>query len=121
VTGTGPLGCVPAELAMRSPSGQCSAELQRAANLFNPQLVQMLGRLNSRIGHDVFIGVNTQQMHNNFIDNPQAFGIHTYICLFIGPPVLPSLNILTFFYYKIRITKKLKKKPVFIFSIFLHV
>ncbi|XP_021910673.1 GDSL esterase/lipase At5g33370-like, partial [Carica papaya] len=29
VTGTGPLGCVPAELAMRSRDGKCAAELQR--------------------------------------------------------------------------------------------
>jgi hypothetical protein len=86
VTGTGPLGCVPAELALRSTDGQCSAELQRAASLFNPQLVQMLRGLNSRIGSDVFVGVNTQQVHNDFINNPQRFGIsfhHLYIYIYI--------------------------------------
>ena len=75
VTGTGPLGCVPAELAMRSRNGECSAELQRAAGLFNPQLIQMLRGLNSKIGKDVFIGANAQQMHNDFITNPGAFGM----------------------------------------------
>jgi hypothetical protein len=92
VTGTGPLGCVPAELAQRSPSGQCAAELQRAAALFNPQLVQMLNRLNSRIGYDVFIGVNTEQMHNDFFDNPQAYGIHTYIHTYVFSMGLPFYN-----------------------------
>ncbi|KAK7258596.1 hypothetical protein RIF29_24177 [Crotalaria pallida] len=77
VTGTGPLGCVPAELAQRSRNGECSAELQRAASLFNPQLVQIIRQLNSEIGSDVFIGANTQQMSNNFISNPQAFGFVT--------------------------------------------
>ncbi|KAI9078859.1 hypothetical protein K1719_039200 [Acacia pycnantha] len=77
VTGTGPLGCVPAELAQRSRNGQCSVELQRAASLFNPQLVQMLGQLNRELGSQVFIGVNTQQMHLDFINNPQAFGFVT--------------------------------------------
>ncbi|XP_071934710.1 GDSL esterase/lipase At5g33370-like [Coffea arabica] len=77
VTGTGPLGCVPAELAMRSRNGECSAELQRAAGLFNPQLIQMLRGLNSKIGKDVFIGANAQQMHNDFITNPGAFGFVT--------------------------------------------
>lgn len=84
MTGTGPLGCVPAELAMRTTNGQCSAELQRAASLFNPQLVQILGGLNSRIGSDVFVAVNTQRIHNDFVDNPQAFGIsfhHLYMLL----------------------------------------
>ncbi|XP_028752061.1 GDSL esterase/lipase At5g33370-like [Neltuma alba] len=77
VTGTGPLGCVPAELAQHSRNGECAAELQRAASLFNPQLVQMLGQLNRELGSQVFIGVNTRQMHLDFINNPQAFGFVT--------------------------------------------
>ncbi|KAG8380706.1 hypothetical protein BUALT_Bualt06G0043800 [Buddleja alternifolia] len=77
VTGTGPLGCVPAELAMRSRNGECSAELQRAAALFNPQLTQMILNLNSQIGANVFIAANTQLMNNDFIRNPQAFGFVT--------------------------------------------
>ncbi|TXG71906.1 hypothetical protein EZV62_000485 [Acer yangbiense] len=74
VTGTGPLGCVPAELAQRSRNGECSAELSRAAALFNPQLEQMLRQLNSQFGSDVFVGANTQLMHNDFISNPKAYG-----------------------------------------------
>ncbi|KAJ4842207.1 hypothetical protein Tsubulata_005855 [Turnera subulata] len=77
VTGTGPLGCVPAELAMRSSNGGCSAELQRAASLYNPQLVQMLKELNKKIGSTVFIAVNTEEMQRNFITDPQAFGFTT--------------------------------------------
>ncbi|KAK3027206.1 hypothetical protein RJ639_040795 [Escallonia herrerae] len=77
VTGTGPLGCVPAELAMHSRNGECAPELQRAAALFNPQLVQMLSALNSELGGDVFIAANTNQMHNDFISNPGAFGFAT--------------------------------------------
>lgn len=75
MTGTGPLGCVPAELAQRSRNGQCSPELQRAAGLFNPQLTQMLLALNSELGSNVFIAANTQLTHYDFINNPQAFGI----------------------------------------------
>lgn len=74
VTGTGPLGCVPAELALRSTNGQCSAELQRAAALYNPQLEHMLRELNRKIGEDVFIAANTAQMHNDFVNNPTAYG-----------------------------------------------
>lgn len=74
VTGTGPLGCVPAELAQRSRAGECSAELMRAAGLFNPQLVEMLESLNAEVGADVFIAANTQQSHMDFISDPQAFG-----------------------------------------------
>lgn len=77
VTGTGPLGCVPAELAQRSPTGECSAELMRAAALFNPQLTQMLSSLNSELGVDVFVAANTQQMHMDFISAPQAYGFIT--------------------------------------------
>lgn len=74
VTGTGPIGCVPAELAQRSRSGECSVELQRAAALFNPQLTQMLADLNSQIGANVFIAANTYTMNMDFVSNPQAYG-----------------------------------------------
>lgn len=74
VTGTGPMGCVPAELGMRSRDGNCVPVLQQAANLFNPQLVQMINGLNNKIGKHVFIAANAQQMHMDFISDPQAFG-----------------------------------------------
>ncbi|CAA2979350.1 GDSL esterase lipase At5g33370-like [Olea europaea subsp. europaea] len=78
VTGTGPLGCVPAELAIHSTRGECAEELQLAASLFNPQLVQMIDQLNTQIGHTAFIAANTNQMNMDFVSNPRAFGI--YIC-----------------------------------------
>lgn len=74
VTGTGPLGCVPAELAMRSRDGQCDVELQRAGDMFNGQLVQMINDLNSQLGSDVFIAANAFRMHMDFISNPRAYG-----------------------------------------------
>ncbi|KAG4112609.1 hypothetical protein ERO13_D13G171800v2 [Gossypium hirsutum] len=77
VTGTGPLGCVPAELAMRSPSGQCATELQQPAALYNPQLVEMVNGLNSQLGANIFIAANTQQQTSDFISNPGAYGFTT--------------------------------------------
>ncbi|KAK7344124.1 hypothetical protein VNO77_13424 [Canavalia gladiata] len=77
VTGTGPMGCVPAELAMRSRNGECDVELERAASLYNPQLVQMIKGLNQEIGAEVFIAANAYQMHMDFVVNPQAFGFVT--------------------------------------------
>ncbi|XP_057443335.1 GDSL esterase/lipase At5g33370-like [Lotus japonicus] len=77
VTGTGPLGCVPSELAQRGTNGQCSGELQRAASLFNPQLESMLLALNRKFGRNVFIAANTGKSHNNFISNPAQFGFST--------------------------------------------
>ncbi|XP_065853755.1 GDSL esterase/lipase At5g18430-like [Euphorbia lathyris] len=77
VTGTGPMGCAPAELAMRGANGGCSAELQRAASLYNPQLIQMVKKLNQKIGKTVFIGANTHKMQTDFINNPRAFGFST--------------------------------------------
>lgn len=77
VTGTGSLGCVPAELAMRSLNGECSVELQLAASLFNPQLVQMISSLNSEIGANVFIAANSNEMHMDFISDPGAYGFVT--------------------------------------------
>ncbi|KAI4311027.1 hypothetical protein MLD38_035964 [Melastoma candidum] len=77
VTGTGPLGCVPAERAQRSRNGECAQELQRAAGLFNPQLIQMVSGVNSEIGSDVFVSVNAQATKLDFINNPEAYGFVT--------------------------------------------
>lgn len=74
VTGTGAMGCVPAELAQRSTNGDCAAELQQAAALFNPQLTQMIDEANSQVGANVFVAVNAHQMNINFINSPQSFG-----------------------------------------------
>ncbi|KAM4070218.1 hypothetical protein ACB094_12G148100 [Castanea mollissima] len=87
VTGTGPLGCVPAELAMRSRNGECVPELQQAAGIFNPELVQMIQQLNSELGSNVFISANAFNMNMNFITNPQAYGFVTskVACCGLGP------------------------------------
>ncbi|XP_068665001.1 GDSL esterase/lipase LTL1-like isoform X2 [Aristolochia californica] len=74
VTGTGPLGCVPSELAQRGRNGDCAPELQEAAGLFNPQLENMLSELNSEYGADVFIAANTRLMQSDFVRNPGAYG-----------------------------------------------
>ncbi|XP_076916494.1 GDSL esterase/lipase At5g33370-like [Bidens hawaiensis] len=74
VMGTGPMGCVPAELAQHSRAGECSVELQRASDLFNPQLNDMLKSLNNEKGDQVFVAANTMRMHMDYISNPEAYG-----------------------------------------------
>ena len=75
VTGTGSVGCVPVELAQRSRAGECAVELQQAADLFNPQLTQMIRELNSQLGAQVLVAANSMQMHMDFVSNPQVYGI----------------------------------------------
>jgi len=83
VTGTGPMGCAPAELAMRGgPNGQCSVELERAASLYNPQLVDMIRSLNQEIGSDIFVAADAYRMHMDYITNPQAYGMYCHIASF---------------------------------------
>ncbi|KAK6164368.1 hypothetical protein DH2020_001232 [Rehmannia glutinosa] len=77
VTGTGPLGCTPAEIALRSPNGQCADEVQRAASIFNPLLINMIADLNKELGSDVFVAVNALERQYDFINNPTAFGFVT--------------------------------------------
>ncbi|WRX24127.1 hypothetical protein QQP08_016614 [Theobroma cacao] len=62
------------ELAIWGTNGGCTAELQRAASLYIPQLDRMVNGLNRKIGRDVFIASNTQQMHSDFVSDPQAYG-----------------------------------------------
>lgn len=77
VTGTGPIGCVPAELALHSRNGECAVEIQQAADLFNPQLAQLINQLNSEIGSDIFVSANAFEMHLDFISDPQAYGTYS--------------------------------------------
>ncbi|KAL8188571.1 hypothetical protein R6Q57_029859 [Mikania cordata] len=72
--GSGPLGCAPAEMALHSKNGECAADLQAAAQLFEPQLVQMVQDVNEQFGEHVFITANTKLMHHDIITDPQAFG-----------------------------------------------
>lgn len=74
VTGTGPLGCVPAELAQHSGDGECAAELNRAVDLFNPQLAEAVRGLNRDIGADVFVAANTYRANFDYLANPQSYG-----------------------------------------------
>lgn len=75
VTGTGPLGCVPAELAVASGNGQCAEEPEWAAELFNTGLDDMVQGLNQQLGSGVFISVKAyMELHKDFIANPQAYG-----------------------------------------------
>ncbi|GJN02396.1 hypothetical protein PR202_ga19742 [Eleusine coracana subsp. coracana] len=77
VTGTGMIGCVPAELAMHSIDGSCARDLTEAADLFNPQLERMLAEINGEIGSDVFIAANTRRASFDFMFNPQDYGFVT--------------------------------------------
>ncbi|XP_038678341.1 GDSL esterase/lipase At5g33370-like [Tripterygium wilfordii] len=77
VTGNGPLGCAPAELALRSKNGECATELQQAANIFNPQLIQMLKELNTNYKSDIFVGVNLDILQDDFITDPKKYGFTT--------------------------------------------
>jgi phospholipase/lecithinase/hemolysin len=93
VTGVGPIGCVPAELALHSLDGRCDPELQRASEAYNPQLEAMLAELNAEVGNGaggngpVYVGVNTRRMHDDFIDDPHAYGFAsaTVACCGQGP------------------------------------
>ncbi|CAI9285732.1 unnamed protein product [Lactuca saligna] len=76
--GSGPLGCAPAEIAQHNKlSGECSTDLQAAAELFEPQVDQMVKNLNAELGTEVFISANTRLMHFDMMNNPQAYGFVT--------------------------------------------
>lgn len=93
MTGTGPLGCVPAELALRSIDGNCAEEPQKAAALYNPKLVQMIQELNKELTTDCFVAVNALELQNDFISNPQAFGMfHLNKYCSIANATHPSLD-----------------------------
>ncbi|EAY78821.1 hypothetical protein OsI_33925 [Oryza sativa Indica Group] len=78
VTGTGPLGCAPAERALRGRGGGCAPQVMRAAELFNPQLSRALGEMNARVGRPgAFMAANSFRVHFDFISNPAAFGFAT--------------------------------------------
>ncbi|CAN1233861.1 GDSL esterase/lipase At5g33370 [Linum perenne] len=64
-------------IQFRGINGECSVELQRAAALFNPQLVDLVNSLNSEIGSNVFIAANAHLINMDFVSNPQAYGFVT--------------------------------------------
>ncbi|CAN1288686.1 GDSL esterase/lipase At4g28780 [Linum perenne] len=78
VTGTGPLGCIPAELAFfQSSNGDCATEPQEAAKTFNPKLFDMVDNLNRDVGTDIFISANAFSLKMDMIEKPQLYGFKT--------------------------------------------
>ncbi|KAH9326024.1 hypothetical protein KI387_006202, partial [Taxus chinensis] len=74
VTSTGPLGCAPGVKATRSRNGECAAELQRAASLFNSQLRTVINRLNSEASAQVFTFADSFAMNMGIFSNPAQYG-----------------------------------------------
>ena len=97
VTGTGPIGCVPGELASQgSRNGECAAGPTQAANLYNPQLTQMLRELNSQVGSNAFIASNTGRMLNDFVNNPRAYGkFYSFFLFLFLPPCGKNRNLIS--------------------------
>lgn len=84
VMGSGPLGCAPGELAQHSPNGECAPGPQAAAELFEPQLTQMVQDLNVEFGAHVFIAANTKLMHHDIFTDPQAYGKKHFLLNLFG-------------------------------------
>ncbi|PWA99454.1 GDSL esterase/lipase [Artemisia annua] len=74
VTATGPFGCAPAVMAMRSWKGKCPTDLKNAADLFNRQVTAMTQLLNKKLGSDVFISVDVDDIYMDFSSRPKYFG-----------------------------------------------
>ncbi|XP_076927475.1 GDSL esterase/lipase At5g18430-like [Bidens hawaiensis] len=74
VTATGPLGCAPSVIALRTRKGECVTELQYASYLFNPRVSAMIGLLNKKLGSHVFTFVDAHHIFEDFISKPKAFG-----------------------------------------------
>ncbi|GLJ15040.1 hypothetical protein SUGI_0245630 [Cryptomeria japonica] len=74
VTSTGPLGCAPAVKASRSRNGECAAELQQAASLFNSQLRSVVNRLNDEASAQVFTFSDNYSTNMGLFSDPAAYG-----------------------------------------------
>ncbi|KAL4574690.1 hypothetical protein LXL04_021526 [Taraxacum kok-saghyz] len=74
VTATGPLGCAPAILALRSQNGECIEELQKAADLYNQKLSAMTAFMNKKLGSDVFVYVESHNIIKDMTKNSKTLG-----------------------------------------------
>ncbi|KAM0891913.1 hypothetical protein ACQ4PT_026083 [Festuca glaucescens] len=57
-----------------SDDGECASELNRAVDLFNPQLVEAVRGLNRDLGADVFVAANTYRANFDYLANPHNYG-----------------------------------------------
>ncbi|KAK8490721.1 hypothetical protein V6N11_034939 [Hibiscus sabdariffa] len=99
VTSTGPMGCVPAELAMRSSNGECAAELQRAAgliyyiedSLLRPRTLQWCGIMYGGIKLEEYA------FWDAFHPTEKANGIIVDMILNGSPTYITPINLTTLF------------------------
>ncbi|PKU73380.1 GDSL esterase/lipase [Dendrobium catenatum] len=79
--GLGEIGCIPYELARLSSSNnktgsRCNEKINKAINIFNIGLLQMVKRFNRDMEDAMFIYVNTYESSKDLVKNAMAYGFN---------------------------------------------
>ncbi|KAJ3677524.1 hypothetical protein LUZ60_003248 [Juncus effusus] len=78
VTGLGPLGCIPSQLALnKSKNGRCIERVNNLVLTFNKHLVQLLTRLNSTLKDAFFVYEDVYSLFTDIVRNPSKYGFIT--------------------------------------------
>ena len=74
MSGLGPLGCIPIQLALRSTDGNCSEDVNNLALNFNIGLQQILHQLNANNSDAQFRYANVYDYLTSYIKSPWLHG-----------------------------------------------
>jgi phospholipase/lecithinase/hemolysin len=75
VTGVGPIGCLPNQLAMnKTTTGQCIDSINNLVLTFNSYLAQLVNQLNSALSGSFFVYADVYTSFLDVINNPSKYG-----------------------------------------------
>ncbi|XP_078163737.1 GDSL-motif lipase 7 [Carex rostrata] len=75
VTGVGPLGCIPSQLAMnKTTTSQCIDSVNDLVVTFNCHLVQLVSQLNSTLSGSFFVYQDVYSPFTEMVNNPSKYG-----------------------------------------------
>ncbi|KAM7505883.1 hypothetical protein LguiB_004787 [Lonicera macranthoides] len=74
ISGLGPIGCSPYEIALRATNGACVYEINQAVELYNKNLISLVDELNNNLNDAKFIYLNIYDRSKKLIEDPSSFG-----------------------------------------------
>ena len=88
ISGVGPLGCIPNQLATKSKDGECVGYINELIKGFNAEVIQLVGELNAdpQLKGATFLYGKVYEKFEDILQNPSNYGKYSLLCHYLLYP-----------------------------------